>query len=81
MLQFTPLSGAYDADPDGASGERPKALAYLLEMDGCCILLDCGAPEDLSFDAAPVKSERDGLHGTLPEILERYVGFLTQHWR
>lgn len=83
MLNFTPLSGPYAPASDirgdnagsggGSSSERSKALSYLLEIDQCRILLDCGAPEDLTFvDDTQLKQE--GSHvwrGTLPDILER----------
>jgi len=73
MLQFTPLSGPYMDGREGASStECSKALAYLVEIDQVRILLDCGAPEDLTFPPSLVKSDgEDGLHGSLPEILQR----------
>ncbi|KAI3624340.1 hypothetical protein CBS14141_002768 [Malassezia furfur] len=81
MLEFTPLAGPFRAaDAKGKqreveSVEQPKAVAYLVEIDGCRILLDCGAPEDFVFaDAAPAPEDathRPELAGTLPEILAR----------
>ena len=84
MLEFTPLAGPFrHADGKGKqreveSIEQPKAVSYLVEIDGCRILLDCGAPEDFVFDEASGAASDDApstmhpdLLGTLPQVLER----------
>ncbi|WFD40256.1 uncharacterized protein MJAP1_003242 [Malassezia japonica] len=83
MLEFTPLAGPYcstDAKGKGrevSSTEQPKAVSYLVEIDGCRVLLDCGAPEDFVFadhgavPGDPESTPRPELVGTLPQILER----------
>ena len=78
MLEFTPLSGPYVAVKGDAAPqlvEQPKALSYLLEIDGVRVLLDCGAPEELSFEElhVPRGTAAPELVGLLPEVLERYV--------
>jgi cleavage and polyadenylation specificity factor subunit 2 len=55
MITFTPLSepfgGKQEEDVyDNSTGEQPKALAYLVEVDEIRILLDCGSPENFQFD-------------------------------
>ena len=64
MLQFTPLSGPYVG-----THERPKALSYLIEVDQSRILLDCGAPEDLSFEADDLPSALERLGPTIDAVL------------
>lgn len=53
MITFTPLSEPFFAasSSSNASDERPKALAYLAEVDEIRILIDCGSPEAFQFDA------------------------------
>lgn len=38
MITFTPLSGS-------AHSQNISPLAYLLQVDDVCILLDCGSPD------------------------------------
>ena len=64
MLQFTPLSGPYVG-----THERPKALSYLIEVDQSRILLDCGAPEDLSFEADDLPAALERLGPTIDAVL------------
>ena len=74
MLTFTPLSGPYVRGPEASSDtERAKALAYLIETDNARILLDCGAPEDFTFEDIGVAGDGP-LSGSLPDILARYAG-------
>ncbi|CEH15349.1 mRNA cleavage and polyadenylation factor II complex, subunit CFT2 (CPSF subunit) [Ceraceosorus bombacis] len=42
-----------------ASTERPKALAYLLDIDNVRILIGCGAPENFSFQRKDADNEGD----------------------
>lgn len=46
-------------DSTKSSEERPKALAYLLDVDNLRILIGCGAPETLTFqrDELGLRSE------------------------
>lgn len=54
MITFKPLSEPFGLAGDGgqgsSSGEVPKALAYLAEVDEIRILIDCGSPESFHFD-------------------------------
>ncbi|UZJ57241.1 hypothetical protein CBS101457_006561 [Exobasidium rhododendri] len=53
MITFKPLSepfGGTQGDGQSTSNaEKPKALAYLIEVDEVRILLDCGTPESFRF--------------------------------
>lgn len=54
MITFKPLSEPYYSPQESGSSsvvtEKPKALAYLAEVDDVRILVDCGSPEDFRFD-------------------------------
>ncbi|WFD00072.1 hypothetical protein MYAM1_002818 [Malassezia yamatoensis] len=84
MLEFTPLAGPFrlangkGKQRESESVEQAKAVSYLVEIDGCRILLDCGSPEDFTFASSSQESsestpnvEHAELIGSLPEILER----------
>lgn len=80
MITLTPLSVPYapadaasvsaDASSSsstlGAEVERPKALAYLLDLDEVRILVGVGAPEVLLFGAEAGKVEVDDATTTAP---------------
>jgi cleavage and polyadenylation specificity factor subunit 2 len=53
MITFKPLSEPFGGTPGDGQGssslEKPKALAYLVEVDEVRVLLDCGSPECFQF--------------------------------
>jgi len=56
MITFTPLSEPFGDSQQGIPStstdvEKPKALAYLVEVDEIRILLDCGSPESFQFNS------------------------------